>query len=564
MAKTNNDPSIQVLFRYRDLVARTLEKHRNVISKQRACWWGWWKRPSEDSRRDVWDLLRAELVKSGSVYVGLFDSGDELDETAVRLAKVTGIIPPSDDIDIQPPVPEAEEELVPSYYRKSSYSRAWLKLEEIRESPMPFFKEYTFEVAPPLHGYPQSDLKELEGKLVTDGKELRGMDATIWRVRRKKQGDRDERVVFSRRGPSEPVSCDPMRVKSNKILHLTDLHFAVGENRKQHTWGYPGDDSSKTTMADAVGSALQQPSNEGVGLVIVTGDLTFVASQEEFEEASKSIHLLLGTLNLGPESLVIIPGNHDIAWTNRTDGYDPSDEVTAAPVEATAAYRKFYTGLMKHSPNDDLSMGRRFVMPSGVVVDICALNSSSLEQGQKYLTGMGRVGEGAFDRVCNGLGWSVKDGTLSLRILAIHHHLTATEDVESPAEYRKGFGMAIDAKENLRKSARLRVHLALHGHRHRTFIWREGVYALPDELEKEWRLGDVSLLGGGTVGSPSVGEQKNYFNLLTVDPQGITVDLFRSKNRAAFEDANTWTAPFALDDRGLRLEDWSIPPRPDR
>lgn len=429
---------------------------------------------------------------------------------------------------------------------------------------MPFFKQYTFEVAPPLDGYLQSDLERLKGKLVTDARELRMMDATIWRVRPKKKGDRTERIVFSRRGSRKPVSCDPMRVKSNKILHLTDLHFAVGKNRKQHAWGYAGGGSGKAIMADAVGSALNQQSNEGIGLVIVTGDLTFVASQEEFEEASKSIHSLLGMLDLGPESLVVIPGNHDIAWTKRTVGYDPADEVTAAPAKATAAYREFYTGLMKHEPNEDLSMGRRFVMPSGVVVDICALNSSSLEQGDKYLTGMGRVGEGAFDRVCDGLEWNVEDGTLSLRILAIHHHLTATEDVEDPAEYSKGFGMAIDAKENLRKSARSRVHLALHGHRHRTFIWREGVYALPDELEEEWRLGDVSLLGGGTVGSVSAGAQKNYFNLLTVDPRCITVELFRSKARSSFIKVNTWTAPFALDNRGLRLEDWLLRPRPDR
>lgn len=126
MARTNKVPSIRVLFRYRDLVAHTLEEHRKVIksNKKKACWWGWWKRPSEDGRRDVWELLQKALDQPGPVYVGLFDSGEIDDEKAVRLAKVTKIIAPNDKLGTSPPVPDKEKSLVPLYYRKSSYSRA--------------------------------------------------------------------------------------------------------------------------------------------------------------------------------------------------------------------------------------------------------------------------------------------------------------------------------------------------------------------------------------------------------------------------------------------------------
>jgi len=70
---------IRFLFRYRDLVAKTLDEHRAVLQANPAkgCWWGWWKRPHEDARQEVWDAIRAAIVASpqGRTRIGLFDSG---------------------------------------------------------------------------------------------------------------------------------------------------------------------------------------------------------------------------------------------------------------------------------------------------------------------------------------------------------------------------------------------------------------------------------------------------------------------------------------------------------
>ena len=93
-----------------------------------------------------------------------------------------------------------------------------------------------------------------------------------------------------------------------------------------------------------------------------------------------------------------------------------------------------------------------------------------------------------FSGVRKELGWETEGASLSLRILVLHHHLTATENFESPDEYSKGFGMAIDAKKILRDAADCGVHLVLHGHRHRVFVWREGVYALPDSRPRNGSL----------------------------------------------------------------------------
>src|SRR5215471_18560971 len=109
-------------------------------------------------------------------------------------------------------------------------------------------------------------------------------------------------------------------------------------------------------------------------------------------------------------------------------------------------------------------MGRRFALPSGLIIEVCGINSSSLETGKNFLAGMGRIDEGAFAEVAQRLGWTTAE-TLALRLLIIHHHLALTEDLEPAEGYGKGYGLAVDAVRIQRMAAQYGVHLALHGHK---------------------------------------------------------------------------------------------------
>jgi len=536
--------------------ADTLEEHKKIIKDKKACWWGWWKRPREPRRFEVWNYLEDELKKHDEVMVGLFDSGAEKPSVSVRLARIKGIIPPLDEHlpDGPPPLPSGEEDLVPPYYRNSPFSRAWLQIVEILDKPLPFFGNYSYaSPPPPLPGIPPDLLRRLADKLVIDDDELRTMDTTIWLVRHKTDHDLDEKFLAPSIQVIDPVSVEPIRVGGDTILHITDVHFAKG-HRAQHAWGYPGDTPRRATLAEEIGRAT---ADQHIGIIIISGDFTFISSDDEFDEAYKSINSLLGTLGLGADNLVIVPGNHDIAWSKAPDdSYDPALPVQSAPEAAKRAYAKFYKRLMKHEPNDDFSMGRRFVLPCGVTADVCALNSSSLEQGKNYLCGMGRVRPTVFNEVMDKLGWKQEGKSLSLRIVALHHHLTATEDVEDPSEFAKGFGMAIDSKKVLRDAARYGVHLVLHGHRHRVFVWREGVYQLPDQTQERWKLGDISILGGGSAGSSDVDGKRNFINLATINGDGIKLKILRSQGGDAFQLMSTWAARLALRDGRLFLDDW--------
>lgn len=146
---------IRYLFRFRDLVAHTIEEHRKVIVDRDWCWWGWWKRPFEDSRRDVWDDLKRNTKEQKPVAVGLFDSGFG----KVYRAEVADVIPPSDDAEEMVDVPPSEAKHIPEYYQSSLFSRAWLEITKIEQDPIDFFGSYSFAEVPQVANYAEPTLR---------------------------------------------------------------------------------------------------------------------------------------------------------------------------------------------------------------------------------------------------------------------------------------------------------------------------------------------------------------------------------------------------------------------
>lgn len=550
---------IKYLFRYRDLIAPTLELHREVIGSKKRCLWGWWKRPLEDDKSELWQRLKKDVQSKKKIRVGLFDSGTN----QVYGAWVIGVIPPVSDPTASrvPKLSKADKALVPKYYAGHPFSWAWLRLKEIEEEPMEFFGKYSIRRIPPLAEYSKHTLQALDKKVIVDGAELRNMDTTIWEVRPRRSGDSTARVLTTT--PMDAVkalSSEPIALSSGRLLHLSDLHFAVAPNRDQHVWRLESEtERGGQTLTDAVLGALG--AKPEIGLVVVTGDLTFTGQPDEFSEAKMSLRRLLRTLELDSSRLVVVPGNHDIQWTTGTK-YDEKAEVKLAPKSAKANYKDFYREMFRHDADDTLAMARRFVMPSGGVLDICGLNSSSLETRKNFLAGMGRIEESALHAGARVLGWTGPD-SMALRFVALHHHLSLVEDIDEPKEYKKGFGIAIDAGKIQRLATRRGVHLALHGHKHRVAVWGSTVYELPEKTQKQWRLGNLALIGSGSTGSEDTDGRRNFFNLIEVNPSGVELKIYRAekpRSGGAFEHMKTWKAPItAPEDRaGISLGKWTV------
>jgi hypothetical protein len=546
---TDGPVEIRYLFRFRDLIAKTIDAHKAVIDRYHMCWWGWWKRPAESDRDDVWPPLAESAKPDAPVPVGLFDSGSG----KVYIARVSRVIPPSTDPDERVTVPPGDDKLIPEYYRGSPFTRAWMQFVAVGD-PIPFFEHYSFEEAPRLADYAEDVLNRFRGKVVKSAQELRGMDTTIWKVRPRKDDDRDEEIILSTRLLSKPLATESRDLQASTVLHITDPHFAVGAGRGQHVWALESETSrgATPTMVEAIHRAVK---DKPIGLVVITGDFTFTGLPEEFREAGAAINRLLGLLNLDKDRLVVVPGNHDIRWTKQ-EAYDNDAKVTEAPADATANYAEFYRSLYGHDANQSLSMGRRFTLPSGLVLEVCAVNSSSLETGPKFLAGMGQIEQAAFSEVASEFKWDT--GNLTFRLLALHHHLVLTENREPVQDYYRGYGLAIDAPRVLRMAAGYGVHLVLHGHKHRAFVWSSSVYELPENTQTKWQLGNVAVIGGGSAGSIETESNNNYFNLLEFSATRLSLAMYRASNAGSFEMMAQWNSQLSMDHENgrLRIGEW--------
>jgi predicted phosphodiesterase len=551
-------PDIHFIFRFRDSISRSIEEHQKIIGAHRWCWWGWWKRQSEDSRSDIWDALAKDIARYKKVPVGLFDSNTG----NVHRAIVVDVIKPAKGTEDRKSVPDGQSKYVPLYYREGSPSRAWLKIVKIQQTEVDFFGKYSFTEAPKLRNYDGQTVEKFKNKRIMNPDELTGMESTIWRIRPAKDTDTSEEILLTVKGLTKAVSGEVVQCKGDTILHLTDLHFAAGKHRRTHVWRFEGEkDTADHTMVQAITSVLKV---REIGLVIISGDFTFIGTQVEFNEAAAAISHLLKILDLTPDNLIIVPGNHDIQWVVNAE-YKPEAVVERAPPEATLNYRNFYRDILRHEPDPHLSMGRRFLLPCGMTVEVCAVNSSSLALGKNFLAAMGRIDEAGLGEVANELGWGQEE-TVALRLLVIHHHLAVTEDLEPAEKYEQGYGLAVDAVRVQRLAARKRVHLALHGHKHRCFIWRSTVYELPERTQQEHRLGELSIVGGGSAGSRETEALSNYFNLLKIKPGILLLEMYRSQNTNIFIPFQTWQADLVLspESGGLKLGDWRPAIRPTK
>jgi hypothetical protein len=434
-----------ILFRYRNLLtSTTLDEHRKIINKYGYCWWGWWQRPAEDRQDQIWKDLQDKLKTVGQIRIGLFDS--EPEREAVHFATLTAVLPP--DGDRAPVLSEEDLEKVPPYYRDAPFSSAWMRLTTIDPEPTQFFGCYSFARAPPLNGITPLDRAHYTNKVIIDAAELRSMDTTIWECRKKSKTDRSDRILTASSNVTNALSPRPILLRSSTILHISDLHLASG---KAHIWDLIG--SGNQTLHARITQALRDTIN--VGLIVISGDLTCVASDKEFYEAFRFVHALLGALKLGPEQLIVVPGNHDLMWTKNAARVD-GDKVSEAPADAQRSYRlAFYERVFRHPAATHLGMARRYVCPNGLTLEIGGLNSSGLEQGKNWLAGMGRVADGALDEIAHALGWKAKEPSTALRLLVHHHHLTATEDILPLSGFERGFGMASDAKKTLQAASPL-------------------------------------------------------------------------------------------------------------
>jgi len=278
-----------------------------------------------------------------------------------------------------------------------------------------------------------------------------------------------------------------------RVLHLSDLHFGA-----RHF--FPADGES------LLQPIIDDPFVRDIGLVVVSGDLTWSATQEEFGACADFVADLSKELQA---RVLVVPGNHDVDFADRFAG------ARSIPFEARQnSFRSFLTQLRKMgidvgrtprtrevplSRRESLLMYQQGAGWLAVGVNTAATLGRS-EDSVEYPVALSSAVFAALDNLI--LGRSTNEA----RILVCHHHLfpfveprwgpTAGGDSE--------LGMKPDASL-LANSGQLQAWLAangfslvLHGHKHVTHGRLDRVWTGREDESRE-----VVVVGAGSAGVDS-------------------------------------------------------------
>ena len=509
-------PTSMVL-RFRDLVAETIQEHRELIEQHGYVWWGWWNKPDEKIPRNTFASFQEIIKGTGLLCVYLVDSGRKL----LYKAKLVDIkVSETEDVIACP-----EPEKTPGYYKAQKY-KAWFRFTEIRDVSSGKIEKWTYDEVPDFLDDPTST--KFQDKRVFDVQEmLNRRHRTIYFI--KPYDSRQHKHYLIALEPPVEFRKDfvttPILRDSTYICHLSDLHFSD----KHHGFALKPD-RAHSSLLSLLDSDLKRY-RKAPAAVIISGDFTWQGRWEEYELAYDFINKFQGAAGLRPEHFVFVPGNHDIQWSEQTgDDYDRSREVTNPPQKAEENYRKFFEKIFGFSPNEFFSMGRRYILENYVVLDIIGLNSCRLEQ--KPFAGYGYVGIEQVNKAAEAMLWQHGRHRVRYRVLVFHHHVIPVTPVEEITSYDRNYSLTLDAQQLTYKALELAVDLITHGHMHQPFA---SSFSRPAKGSKFSPSRSLAIHGAGSVGAKrehlgAIG--KNSYSVYELDKEGIITVRIRSSSES--------------------------------
>ncbi|MEU8091667.1 metallophosphoesterase family protein [Micromonospora chalcea] len=402
-----------VVLRFRDFETETVQNHLNMIHETGAVWWAWWKKDSEDSQ--VSSL--AELAENCPVEIGLINRQDD----KRFIAWCSRVAYSLDSRPMQSPEPHR----TPMYYRGDSFP-AWFQFTTIRAVAATEWNQR-------FGGVPLGE-------------------STYYSLS----------SIHPEKNPEllpRQFAVSPIQAPSSVILHLSDLHFGTD-------YGFPVNPQAvpvlKVALDEVIENGLVQLGRPQVGVVIVSGDITTRGEPDGFLEAQAFFERLLNRLNLTPDNLILVPGNHDILL---------DDSHVTRSYAAEQPFRNLLK-LIHGSSVADLNRLHWFSAPGGDEILVLALNS--VRPRAKNTMEYGYVGRDFYGPVVKELqemrdGITESKGVRPLCLAVLHHHVLPTPLMEDPDTDRP-VSLTLDAGQLIEDLQRAGVHAILHGHQHVPFV----------------------------------------------------------------------------------------------
>jgi len=311
-------------------------------------------------------------------------------------------------------------------------------------------------------------------------------------------------------------------------LHLSD-------------WHQKGQEFDRKIVRDALIKDIEtrskiDPALTNIDFVVFSGDVTYSGKQDEFQTAiTEFFNPVLNTVGLGPDRLIIVPGNHDLEWsvldllpTNLLEKFDSSAKVTEwltdsrkrrALLEPMAKYSQFVREYLGENSISDPAFGyvRQFNINSQKIA-IIGLNSAWLCGQYKEKRGT-EFSVNDYEHLILGesqvydLLQSNTFKTSDIRIAVMHH----------PFDWLKEFDRQI-VRDQLRKNC----HFILHGHEHQ-----------PEVRAESGAGGECTIIPAGPSydrREPEISRCANAYNYVVLDFKSSKCKVYLRR----YEDRQGW------------------------
>lgn len=504
-----------MILRFRDLstnVGGTIIFHQEKIREHGFAWWGWWHKAGETIPSETFRLLMSKIDKSGPLAVFLFDTGTG----TLYPAKIQEIFWDSRFHEIASPSWDA----TPDYYGGRKL-KAWFKLTEIVEgiNSENVLRNWSYAEVDELFETKKSIFQGFHGKQVSSFEELRHQERSIWFVRPFIQGDKIHKILLYDTSKVKPSNFPENIIESHsaRLLWLSDLHFSADN----HAFPLREEAQRGNKLAEAIRKDLDAQGLQQVGGIIITGDLTWRASKEEFLLVRSFLDDIMSWSTLTPNQIIFCPGNHDIAFSD--EPWKKDALVTESTEASKKNFEQTYSDLFSVTPNPYLASGRRFLFARSFVVEIASLNSSYLRQTEKVFQGQGFIGEEQRGFVATEMHWREQDSDAPhpFRVVLLHHHLVPVIPAEL-AVYEQQSSMVYDAGALCNWVVKHRVNLVLHGHMHHTKVVKEARSLGLAAGNTQWHEFAVASLGSTGVDlSHNTLDRRNVYGLLEFSTKGV-------------------------------------------
>lgn len=502
-----------LVLRFRDLsttTGDTIKQHSDIITKEGEVWWGWWAKAGEKIP-SAFAEIQSYLREYNGLEVYLFDSGQsKLYKANLKSLKCDGGKMISPDIN-----------KTPSYYGTSTY-QAWFLFDLISEVNSDDVKLILNDLsyADCVSDFFDDGVRfnNFDNKKISGLNELKYQDRTIWFVRDyNESNDKTHEIILCNANVSIPEVFQKNHVKtqSKKLLWFSDVHFGSGDS--EH--GFETDEPIQ--LATIIAKYINDEA-ENIDGLIISGDLTWRSSSEEFDLVERFYKYLNSTTRLSMDRIGFCPGNHDVSFSDIKDpetlkalrkfysiqikssggaklNKSERDKLKAIKLTNAASgnYKKHFKNVVGVQPNEFLSMGKKFLVAGQRSVEICFLNSNSLQQHSFSFQGHGFVGRKQMEHAEKEMGWGKQNNKIygGTRIVVLHHNLLpVTYSLDTYIGEQTS--MVYDSKAIITWCYDNDVDIIIHGHTHERSINKLSQYKDNNTNPKS-----VWVIGLGSTGA---------------------------------------------------------------